>query len=642
MASTQYASSARTEPAQALGASAIAFLRRYPPFDEMAEPLLRLIGSKMTLAYYPKGAVILAPSDGEPRFLYIVYRGAVAETSEQRLAAPTVREAGDCFPIHALLEHRATTSTWTAQSDTFCYQLPADAFAVLLDGSARFREFATGYLSSLLRDSRRLLKMHLSAHAGEEQAAHRPLRSLIQRPAVTCTPDTPIGDALRAMERARIGSILIVENDGTLAGILTRHDVLDRIALARRDLNEPVSHVMTASPTTLPADATTYEAALLIARKGFRHVPVKDGEAIIGVVTERDLFALQHVTMRAIRRTIENAEDAPALQSATRDIRALAGNMVEQGLGAEQLTYIVSTLNDALTERIIALECRRHDLEGLEWCWLAFGSEGRFEQTISTDQDNGIIFGDDPALATEYVRARLLPFAAAVNRTLDACGFPLCRGNVMAGNPRWCLSLKEWRARFESWVNVSSPQQLLDAVIFFDFRPLCGAEKLATDLRECLSGLVRAKPLFLRMLAQQALESAPPFGLLGGFAVDDEHPDAPGTIDLKASGARIFVDAARVFALATGVPHTNTAQRLRHGGARLNLSSDEIESATDAFFFVQLLRLRTQLPGVERPERMTPNRINPEELNEVDRRILKESFRQARRLQKRLALDYRL
>ena len=607
----------------------------------MAEQLLRLMASRLSVAYYAKGATILAANSGEPPFLHIVYRGAVAETSEE-LAAPTVLEPGECFPIHALMEHRATTSTYTAEADTFCYQLPADTFAVLLDGSARFREFATGYLSSLLRDSQRLLKMHLSAHAGEEQAANRSLRSLIQRPAVTCTPETSIGDALRAMERARIGSILIVESSGSLAGILTRHDVLDRIALARRDLDEPVSHVMTSNPTTLPADATTYEAALLIARKGFRHIPVKEGEKLIGVVTERDLFALQHVTMRAIRRTIENAEDLTELQHAARDIRALAGDMLEQGLGAEQLTYIVSTLNDALTERIIDLESRKHALDGIEWCWLAFGSEGRFEQTISTDQDNGIIFGDDPKLATEYMRARLLPFAASVNHTLDACGFPLCRGNVMAGNPRWCLSLAEWRARFASWVSNSGPQQLLEAVIFFDFRLISGTEKLATELREGLGAIVRGNPLFLRGLAQQALETNPPFGLLGGFAVDDGDPDAPGTIDLKKSGARLFVDAARVFALAAGVPHTNTAQRLRHGGTRLNLSSEEIASATDAFFFVQLLRLRTQLLAGARPERSAPNRIDPEELNEVDRRILKESFRQARRLQKRLALDYRL
>jgi putative nucleotidyltransferase DUF294 len=74
-------------------------------------------------------------------------------------------------------------------------------------------------------------------------------------------------------------------------------------------------------------------------------------------------------------------------------------------------------------------------------CWIVLGSESRLEQTFATDQDNGIIFSVRSELAPQRVRERLLPFAAAVNRTLDRCGFPLCKGNIMAGNRRWCLSL---------------------------------------------------------------------------------------------------------------------------------------------------------------------------------------------------------
>lgn len=640
MASTSPSIDPGPGAARALGTAALAFLRRHPPFDEMQPEALDFLASRLALAYYPRDSSIFSPADGVPSCLYIIQRGAVTEVRDERLAAKVGLAAGECFPVAALLGKRESSSTFTAEADTFCYQLPADAFEALLDRSRRFREFATGYLSSLLRDSRRLLKNHVSDRAGDEQAANRSLGSLIRRAPVTCAPDTPIGEALGAMKRERIGSIVVIEPGGRLAGILTRHDVLDRIALARRDLGEPVSEVMSPDPVTLPAEASSYEAALLIAREGFRHVPVTDGGKLIGVVTERDLFALQQVTMRAIRRTIEAAQNLPALQAAARDVRALADHLFRQGFGAEQLTYIISTLNDALTQRILSLESGRHALAGVEWCWIAFGSEGRLEQTISTDQDNGIVFGEVPGETAEAVRARLLPFAESVNTTLDACGFPLCRGNVMAGNPRWCLSLEEWRSRFAAWVNDSGPQQILDAVIFFDLRPLYGAEALAHRLYESLAVLVAARPVFLRQLAQFALETGPPFGLLGGIATDDEDPAAPGTVDLKKSGARLFIDAARVFALATGVPHTNTAQRLRLAGAKLNISADEIAAATEAFYFIQQLRLRTQLLGAEGEAAAVPNRLDPARLNEVDRRILKECFKQARRLQSRLALDY--
>src|SRR6185503_7617506 len=129
-------------------------------------------------------------------------------------------------------------------------------------------------------------------------------------------------------------------------------------------------------------------------------------------------------------------------------------------------------LNDRLTERVVVLEAARHDLSGSPWCWLALGSEGRQEQTFSTDQDNAIVFEATSQQSERDARARLLPFGKAVNRTLDACGFPLCPGNIMAGNPECTLSLREWRDAFSGWVNNPAPEALLKATIFFDFRPV--------------------------------------------------------------------------------------------------------------------------------------------------------------------------
>jgi len=623
----------------ALAASALAFLRRYPPFDQTEDDALRFVASRLSVGYYAAGSVILAPANDVPGWLYIVMRGAVEVRPATAESAPVIAELGpgEYFSIGALLEKRAPGPQYVATRDTFCYQLQSEDFRALLERSARFREFATSYFASLLRDSRRLLRMHASAYAGEETSANRSLRSLVQRAPVCCAPQTPIGEALRAMQRANVGSILVVAAGGELTGILTRHDVLDRIALARRDLSEPVSAVMTREPHTLEADATAYDAALLIARMGIRHVPVMEARKVIGVVTERDLFALQRASMRGVRRTIAQAEDVAALRDAAAEIRALAGVMLEQGLAAEQLTYIVSTLNDALTERVIELERAHHALGDLRWCWLAFGSEGRYEQTIATDQDNGIVFADSSA--PDGPRSRLLPFAKAVNESLAECGFPLCKGGIMAGNPQWCLSVGEWQTDFERWVRNTDEQELLKSVIFFDLRPVYGARELAEPLRGTRDDAVASRPVFLRQLAEYAVQSRPPLGFLGGFSDDD--PSAPGTIDLKRSAARIFTDAARVFALAAGVPHTNTAQRLRIAGARLNVPQDEIAAATEAFFFVQSLRLRAQLLA-QGATAGPHNRVDPHRLNEVDRRMLKEAFRQARKLQSRLALDYQL
>jgi CBS domain-containing protein len=622
-------------------AGILRFLRAHAPFSRMADADLEWLARRLELGYHPKDSVILDPARGAPDRLYIVQRGAVCHrpfSAEHGGAGQAVvRGPGECFSVSALLESRPVITPYVAVADTFTYELGAAEFNELLGRSAPLREFATGFLASMLEESRRLLRLHHSAAAAEQQAMSRSLRSLVAREPVSCGPDTPVGEVLRGMQARKIGSMLVVDAAGRLLGIFTRHDVLDRIALAGCPPATPIGAVMTRDPLTLPAEASAYEAALLIADRGIRHIPVVDGGRVIGVVTERDLFALQRVSLRAIQRTIAAACGLDELRAAAGDIRRLARVMLGQGVTAQHLTAIVSTLNDALTRRLIDLERPRHDLGGLHWAWLAFGSEGRLEQTVSTDQDNGLVFAGDGSDA-KAARARLLPFARAVNAALDACGFPLCKGGIMAGNPEWCLSLEEWRRLFSDWVANTDPQAVLGAVIFFDLRHLHGDAEPAQALRGHVGALAAGNARFRRELARDALRSRPPLGLISDFVTEEEGPLA-GTLDLKAAGARLFIDAARVMALAAGIAQTNTVERLRRAGAALGVPAAEIESFAEAFHFLQTLRLRTQI-GEE--SGFGPNRLAPAQLNEVDRRVLKESLRQARKLQARLALDYGL
>ena len=628
--------------AASLSEGVVRFLRQHPPFCQMEEDSLQFLAARVVLGYYPKGSVILAPDQPPPKSFHIIQRGTVQllpfNAAHSDDAHPVAMGPGECFSVSAMLENRPVIAPYTAVTDTFCYELPAELFPELLNRSPVFREFTTEFLTSMLRESRRLIKLNYNATSGEQQTMSRTLRSLIVRQPVTCKPETPIGDVLRVMQGRKIGSMLVVDEAGHAVGIFTRHDVLDRVALAQCSLARPVSEVMTPHPLTLSAESSAYEAALLIADRGIRHIPVCDGGRLLGVITERDLFALQRVSVRAINRTIAGAQSIDDLRKSAADIRRLARNMLGQGVSAEHMTLIISTLNDALVRQVLDIEETRFDLEGLRWSWLAFGSEGRYEQTISSDQDNGLIF-DGGVDSPDAIRARLLPFAQAVNRALDACGFPLCKGNIMAGNPHWCLSAKEWRERFDQWITNTDPQALLSAVIFFDFRSLYGSEDLAQSLRQHLLATAVGNSRFQRQLAQYALETPPPLGLISNFVTDDTGEER-GTINLKKSGARLFTDAARVLALAAGVAHTNTVQRLRQAAVTLQMPVGEVDAIVEGFYFLQTLRLRGQISAD--PATRDPNRINPSSLNEVDRRILKESLRQLRKLQSRIALDYKL
>jgi len=233
----------------------------------------------------------------------------------------------------------------------------------------------------------------------------------------------------------------------------------------------------------------------------------------------------------------------------------------------------------------------------------------------------------------------LLAFARDVNAALAQLGFPLCPGNVMASNPELCLSMEEWKAKFLGWIREPTPQALLGANIVFDFRALAGETALANSLRRWLFSFTEANPLFLRMMVQNALSVEPPVGIIRTFVVDDAPAEVKGTVDLKARGARLFVDCARVFALAHGIHDTGTASRLRLAGAALKVEPRHVEATVEAFHFLQFLRLRQQDVA---PEGAAANRIDPYALNEVSQRMLREAFRQASQLQNRLRLNYRL
>nr|MBL8411697.1 CBS domain-containing protein [Dechloromonas sp.] len=635
----------RKEGRRRVAGNTIAFLRNHAPFNKMAADALQHFAERAQIAFYPAGSEIVGPDSGNVRFFYLIESGKV---QARQAGEVTVTEysilslgAGECFPIGAVTAGRPSTNIYLAIEDTFCYQLPAEDFMILMATSPEFNLFCTQYIASLLDQSRRQLQLQFAQKASEQQTLNSPLIGIGSRSPVTVTPDTPLRKALETMSEAGIGSLVIAGEDGRPVGIFTRSDLLDRVVLAELPLTAPVSQAMSPAPFSLEEHATAYDAMLAMASQGIRHVMVTDAEGrLTGVVSERDLFALQRVGLRQIRQSIDSAHNVEALQQSAGDVRQLAFNMLAQGVGAEQLTQFISALNDALTRRVIQLNLENHSFEGIDWAWLAFGSEGRDEQTFSTDQDNGIVFECADKAALDALRQRFLAFALDVNKDLDRCGFPLCKGNIMASNPQWCLTLDEWKEQFSSWIRVPQPEALLNATIFFDFRPLFGKVELTEAMRRHLLIQTQSNPMFLRAMAHNALDVEPPLGKLRDFLTDLE-PDHPGKIDLKKYGSRIFVDVARIYALAAGVHNTNSVQRLRIASQRLSIKTEEINAVLEGLDFIQLLRLQHQYLEGE-PGRQGDNLIDPEKLNELDRRILKESFRQARKIQTRLKLDYQV
>lgn len=620
------------------------FLGQFAPFSHMSETARAFLAGHLSLQMFPKGSEILGPDNGPVKRLYIIEYGKVLAQQVSELAMTEYTRltllTGECFPIGAVTAGRPSTNRYIAVGDVYCYTLPVEVFRQLMEMSAEFNSFCTRYIADLLNQSRQQLQALFSQRVGEQQRLNAPLSAVVQKDKVlSCQPEQVLQEALLAMSAAQVRTLVAVDRDNKPLGLLSRSDLLERVILSGIAMSEPVISVMTTTLQILDDHATAHDAMLMMGRKGISQLLVVDSNgALIGVVTEKDLYALQRTGLRQIRASIEEANDIESLQDSVAEIRRLAFNMLAQGVSAEQVTQFISVLNDALTRQIIGLNLEKFDLFGLDWCWLAFGSEGRDEQTFSTDQDNGIVFNTDDFSDCEALRLRLLEFARAVNEDLDRCGFPLCKGDIMASNPAWCLSVGEWEEKFFDWVQTPMPDALLNATIFFDFRPLFGNHTLADRMRSYLLRQTTQGQLFLRAMAANALQVEPPLGTFRDFLTDLE-ADHPGAIDLKKYGSRLFVDAARIYALATGVPNANTAERLRLSGAKRSVNPEEINALIDAMQFIQLLRLRQQQTD-DRPGEQGNNLIYPDKLNELDRRILKEAFRQAKKLQHRLKLDY--
>ena len=607
-------------------------LQQWPPFMDMPAEDIDWLLTRAEQRYLEPGEVLLSPERGSVHTLFLIRQGTVrSEQGPLGQARVFAYEAGEMLPVAAALARRPVISTYAAVDDVFVLAFPAADVEDLARRSPVFSDFLNRRVLALLEKSRQALRQDYISRVLSQQTMETPLSQLAVQTPAWCLPETPLREALETMHARHIGSMLVLDDSGCLRGILTRHDLLGLVLDPGFSLDMPIARVMQSPVRSLTDQHTAQDAALLMSEHAIRHVPVTREGRILGVVSERDLFALQRASLQQVSARIHRAQDLAALKVAAADIRELARSLLMQGVQSRQLTELISHLNDLLTRRLLMLQAEAQGVDLQRLCWLALGSEGRAEQTIATDQDNALLLPDD---TSDAELERLRAWAGDINRALDACGYPLCKGGVMAGQPACCLRQSDWLAHFSHWIDHGSPDDLLRASIFFDFRAIAGDVSLAEPLVRRVAERVRETPRFLHQLAVNALSHRSPLNWFGHVELDEQ-----GTVDLKLQGAALFVDAARIFGLAHGVTATSTRERLLQTGEALGLKPQEYESWVGAFEFVQSLRLRLQLePDVARSDH--PNRLTLASLSGIDRRILATSLREARRLQQRLELDY--
>lgn len=636
---TQSTDSAHPQNTRAI----MAFLREHAPFSGMDEGHLALFAEHAALRYYGDGDTVIAPDSGPVTSFYVVKQGLIrGERTNPKTGEPETTfeiSQGECFPLAALVAERPTQTLHKASGDTFCLILKQAHFVRLFTESDSFRDFCLRGVSSLLDQVNQRIQSGAMQSIGAANSLDTPLERYALRNPIVCSPDLPVRKAVARMHENNVGSMIITDEQRRPVGIFTLRDLRTLVANPGDSLDAPIGQVMTSNPRSLSSRSDAFEAAMLMAEHHFAHICVVDeDQRLIGVVSERDLFSLQRVDLVHLARTIGTAPHLRNLVALREQVSRLVDSMLAHGADSGQVVKIITTLNDVTVRRVLELNLKKHD-PGIAFTWLTFGSEGRQEQTLLTDQDNGILFEVPTSMTPDQVREKLLPFAEVVNQELADCGFTLCKGNIMASNPKLCLSSAEWDQWFQRFIDASTPQNLVYSSIFLDMRAVFGPEEPLQDLLQKVLTRIRKNALFQKMLAGNAVQRRPPLTIFRNFRYlpeGDRH-----SLDLKRQGLSPFVEAVRVFALAHGVATANTLERMQKLSDLGVFDAKDANAWQEAYSLIQAIRMRAHQEQLNRGEELS-NYINPDHLNPLDRRILRESFRQAQRLQQKLELTYQL
>jgi CBS domain-containing protein len=479
---------------------------------------------------------------------------------------------------------------------------------------------------------------------GELSLFRHHLRDLVARPPVTCRPDVSAVEVARRFSRESVGSVVVVDDAGAPVGIVTDQDLRARVVAEGRDAGAtPASAIMSVPLVTLPPDAYAFEAVLEMTRRRISHVVVLDRGRLLGVVSSRDFLGLQTAHPVTLARDIERAGSVEGLATLASRVTQLVRRLLDEGGTAYDVGQIVAELNDRLAVRSLTLAAAALDEIGqaapsTPYCWLSFGSEARREQTLRTDQDNGLAYADpepNEAAATAAYYARFAEVAVA---NLVAVGFPPCPGHAMASNPKWCQPLSAWARYFRRWIDHPSPEEVLAACIYFDLRPLAGAVDLAAPLEQIVRREAPERRAFLRLLAHDVVTRRVPRTLFGNVAVD-RRGAGRGTVDVKAAGAMQLTGAARVAALELGLSQTNTIDRFRAAAERGLYSPAEAREFTDACQHLMRLRLVHQLERLAAGA-SPDNRVDPAGLSRADALLFRDALAVVERVQAGLRVRF--
>ncbi len=602
------------------------YLATCVPFDQLPEALLSKAAQNIQISYYRKGSEASVLDYQKPQ-LYIVRTGAFEVRSDTGELVDRVDEGG-YFGYPSLLTGDAISNQVAVLEDGLLYQIDEETFSYLRSQSRPFERFFNQAHAKRLKQA--VLTRNL-----DHQLAQRVV-DVISPGVVTIEQSADVADAARIMTEQRVSSILVMDRDN-LVGIITDRDMRSRVLAEGKGSDTPVTEIMTENPITVSVSNFVFEATMLMTGHNIHYLPVMEEQnnQVYGVLSTTDLVKAQKSDPVYLISEISRQEDIEGLKAVSWDIAKLLQNLIEADARADEIGRIITCVSDAFTKQLILQAKEKLGEPPVPFAWLAFGSQGRQDQTAVSDQDNALLIDD--ACKPEH-EAYFSDFAEYVCAGLDACGYVYCPGEIMAKTERWRQPLQVWQERFQSWINEPDSEALMHTSIFFDMRCVVGEQSLFDALHKVICEAAKDNDIFLAYLTQNALKTTPPLGFFKTFVLerDGEHIN---TLDLKHRGVVPIVDLARVYALSVGMERINTTDRLRALANDRVITKKDARNLLDAYEFISHQRLLHQGAKLARGER-PDNYLIPDEMSGLVRHQLKDAFEVVNRAQSALRLKF--
>ena len=581
------------------------FLSQQDSFAQLPQPLLELAANNITITYHRQNQRLELESR-----LYLVRSGAVTLLNDKNEVIDTISE-GESFGSPEVTSHHSSHCVIMAE-DSLLYQLSADIIDKLCQLNKSFRRYYK--LSNHGR-----IRLALAGRS-DSLSMTTPVSKLLQRSAVTIAPEKTIRQAAQLMSEEKVSSLLI-SHEGNLLGIVTDSDMRRKVVASGVDTSDSIKSIMTAQPACVQPETFVFDAVLKMSRFNIHHLPVVTKDDITGLITTTDIVKLQRSQPVFLIGEIWKASNSQEMAKICTAIPDLFTRLVEADARAGDVSRILTAISDAVNQRLLELAEAKLGAAPIDYAWLAFGSQGREDQNLSSDQDNALL------LANNFNRSEHGEYfdklSAMVCAGLNECGYVYCPGDIMASNHKWQMTLGQWQKKFSTWVSKASRQAVLNISIFFDLRNIYGSTKLFKQLRSHVNSIEK-NGIFLGHLAHSCLSNVPPIGFFRNFVVErsGEHKNE---LDLKKFGSMAINDIARLYAVSHGLKEINTVERLQKLSAIGAMNHKDARNLQDAFELVNAIRLEHQIKELKQGKK-PDNFIAPKTLSNLQRNHLKDSF----------------